>query len=95
MLDLTRIDDAQAVDIPTDRVADFLDPPVVIVTQTDNAPFELGSGSGHGLEEKITGVLVHQEAALTTKSTPQRGIDRRSFRKRLDHELRCQKAMAF
>jgi hypothetical protein len=40
MLDLTRIDDAEPVHIPADRIARFSDPPIVVVSETNNAPVE-------------------------------------------------------
>ena len=45
--DLARIDDAQAVDIPAHGVAGFVDPPVVVLAEPDDAPFEGRSSFGH------------------------------------------------
>ena len=44
---MTGIDDAESVDVPADRVADFVDPPVVVLTETDDAPVESLRGFGH------------------------------------------------
>ena len=41
VLDLAGINDAEAVNIPAHRVADFFDPPVVVFAKSDNAPFKL------------------------------------------------------
>ncbi len=40
VVDLAGIDDAQGVDVPVDGVAEFLDPPVVIVAQSDDSPYQ-------------------------------------------------------
>ena len=46
--DLARVDDAEAVHVPAHRIARLGDPPVVVFTETNDAPFERGSGLCHG-----------------------------------------------
>ena len=48
VLHLARVDDAQAVDVPAHGVARFGDPPVVILAEADDAPFERFDCFGHG-----------------------------------------------
>jgi hypothetical protein len=40
MGDLARINDAQSVDVPADRVAGLGDPPIMIFAKAHHAPFE-------------------------------------------------------
>ncbi|MSU72942.1 MAG: hypothetical protein EXS43_11460 [Opitutus sp.] len=47
---LARIDDAQAVNIPPDRVARFCDPPIMVVAEPHDAPAESGNSFSHGYE---------------------------------------------
>ena len=49
---LPGIDNAEAVDVPTHGVARLGDPPVMIVTESDDAPFERGSSFGHRRGER-------------------------------------------
>ena len=53
MIDLTRINDAEPVDVPVDGVADLIDPPVVVFAETDYAPFELWSSFRHNLLSRV------------------------------------------
>ena len=71
VLHLARIDEAQAVHIPAHGITDLLGPPVVVLTEADNAPFELGGGFGHGQGDGMTWVFVHQKARSPTESTLQ------------------------
>ena len=57
VLDLTRIDDAQTIDIPPDGVAGLSDPPVMIVAETNDAPVECGSSFSHG---KSVGIFAQR-----------------------------------
>jgi hypothetical protein len=51
VLHLARIDDAETVHIPTDRIARFGDPPILVVGETNDAPVESGNSFGHGKGE--------------------------------------------
>ncbi|MBM3854863.1 MAG: hypothetical protein FJ399_17215, partial [Verrucomicrobia bacterium] len=48
MLQLARIDDTQAIDIPADGIAGLGHPPVMIFAETNNTPVESGNSFGHG-----------------------------------------------
>ena len=47
VVDLARIDDAEAVDVPVDGIADLVDPPVVVFAEPHYAPFKLGRAFRH------------------------------------------------
>ena len=46
---LARIDDAQRVEIPAHGIADFLDPPVHVFAEADDAPSQLRRGFAHSV----------------------------------------------
>ena len=44
---LAGVDDAEAIDIPADGIADLVHPPVVVFTESNNAPIESSGGFCH------------------------------------------------
>jgi hypothetical protein len=51
MGDLARIDDAEAVDIPPHGIGGLIDPPIMVVTDTNVTPAESRSCFGHEREK--------------------------------------------
>ena len=53
MLKLARVNDAEAIDIPMDRITDLVDPPVHIFAQAGFAPCKFGSRFRHIIGERV------------------------------------------
>ena len=56
MGDLAGVDDAQTVNVPAHGVADLMDPPIMVVAESDVAPVENARGFCHECDPAVRGI---------------------------------------